>query len=589
MLEILNSINNNTRGKSRAQVALEYIVVAGIVLVFVGIIFFYSTSTVTNSINDSKAITAVNKIASAINQVYALGPGSRISVDVEMPPDVISYSLQNNLVRLVILSGDRNVTYYADTKANVSGALPITEGVQTLTLEVDSSGAVSLASETLGISLTPAMILVAVDYNTGYNTSHPINLWNQSGGKAGSFTSSITGNVSPLVSLGALPSALDANASQNVNLTISFPANQTAGVYSGILRIDSNIGSATTFIQVSINSAQCVTQGACVGGTPDGNVYSLGLLSILNKWQIDLNTIGFLKSDLNKLCDANTCYLISDLNRLGPAGAPADANYIIRTPDARLPNAFALSTLPTGLLKHDGNGVLQTVTPGLDYIPGSLSYATVLQEPFVGSNNVTGRLGALGWSLTVNGAGAAASCGLADVNRIGLLTMTTGTTAKGRSCVDLGITTVRLSGDEVIEFSMQLPILADATNNYIVRMGLGDSPSADFVDGVYFEYDRTQSLNWRIAASNNSTRTKVNTSAAVSTSWARFKIDFNATGNGATFYINDTNVGVIGSNVPIAAGRETGPTFYIIKSAGTTARTAVVDYWTLIKPIPGGR
>jgi hypothetical protein len=47
--------------------------------------------------------------------------------------------------------------------------------------------------------------------------------------------------------------------------------------------------------------------------------------------------------------------------------APDDANYILKTPDSDLDNAFALNSLPVGLIKHTGDGTLAQAAAGTDY------------------------------------------------------------------------------------------------------------------------------------------------------------------------------------------------------------------------------
>lgn len=88
----------------------------------------------------------------------------------------------------------------------------------------------------------------------------------------------------------------DLNGLSDVNITA--PSNGQVIIFD-----DGN------WINVDLNAG-----GAGGGGVADGNAYSLGLISDANFWQIDLNTVGILRSDGNLLCDGNSCYDIDDLN-----------------------------------------------------------------------------------------------------------------------------------------------------------------------------------------------------------------------------------------------------------------------------------
>jgi len=86
-------------------------------------------------------------------------------------------------------------------------------------------------------------------------------------------------------------------------------------VYSlGLLRLDNNVWQIDLNTIGDVNGFRLCINGNCIDSwadvntyqdTTDGNVYSLGLLSDLNIWQIDLNTIG----DVNgfRLCINGVC------------------------------------------------------------------------------------------------------------------------------------------------------------------------------------------------------------------------------------------------------------------------------------------
>lgn len=128
---------------------------------------------------------------------------------------------------------------------------------------------------------------------------------------------------------------------------------------------------------------------------------------------------------------------------------------------------------------------------------------------------------------------------------------------------------------------------SDGTNTFQYLVGFWDTiASVNQVDGAYFLYDAqgvstgsAASGNWQIVTSSNSVRTFTTTSVAIdNTNLQKLRIDVNASGTSVEFYINDVLVGTHTTNIPTGTARSFGMGAYLQKSAGTTARTADVDY-----------
>lgn len=60
--------------------------------------------------------------------------------------------------------------------------------------------------------------------------------------------------------------------------------------------------------------------------------------------------------------------------------------------------------------------------------------------------------------------------------------------------------------------------------------------------------------------------------------WYRLRIVVNADGTSVAFYINGTLVATHTANIPTGTARLLGFGWLLIKSVGTTARTALIDY-----------
>ncbi|MFA6064952.1 MAG: LamG-like jellyroll fold domain-containing protein [archaeon] len=68
--------------------------------------------------------------------------------------------------------------------------------------------------------------------------------------------------------------------------------------------------------------------GQCGSGGADTNSWTAGIINDSNIFQIDLNTTGNLKASGGYLCNASTCYNISDLNISGSGGGGSLTNPI---------------------------------------------------------------------------------------------------------------------------------------------------------------------------------------------------------------------------------------------------------------------
>jgi hypothetical protein len=225
---------------------------------------------------------------------------------------------------------------------------------------------------------------------------------------------------------------------------------------------------------------------------------------------------------------------------------------------------------------RENNGSVQAPSPG--------SF-TSLFDDFLDTLNV----GALGWTATTSGGGAAIASVTtnSDGNHPGIKQMTTGPTATGRCTYDLsldGMAYPLASGELDYETLILIPTLSTAAQRYVLYVGFGDvSAAGDQTDGVYFEYDEATSANWRIVGAQGGTRTKTTTATAVVAA-AFIRLRMVCVPGTATFFVNNTQVGTITTNLP-GAGQFFGPIFKLEKTVGGTARTLEIDYFSLnIKP-----
>lgn len=174
-------------------------------------------------------------------------------------------------------------------------------------------------------------------------------------------------------------------------------------------------------------------------------------------------------------------------------------------------------------------------------------------------------------------------------NRQGILGHFTGTTTNGRAYAQTSPLSFAFGGGAwYLEGDIKTTsILSNATDTYQIIYGFADTNSAaNQVDGVFFLYDSegistgsAVSGNWQLVTSANSIRTFTTSSVAVAiNTWYRLRIEINAAGTSASFYINDTLAGTITTNIPTGSSRVTGYLCMIIKSAGTNSRSMDHDW-----------
>lgn len=188
--------------------------------------------------------------------------------------------------------------------------------------------------------------------------------------------------------------------------------------------------------------------------------------------------------------------------------------------------------------------------------------------------------------IEISGAGANGLELEGEQGAPGIVQLSTGTTATGRSAVrTTALSGVKFGGGKwIFETRVRINTLSTAAERYALRAGFIDSTTGDSTDGAYFEYDESVSANWRLKTSNNGTRTTVDSGIAVAAAaWITLRVCINAAGTQADYYLNGTLVtdgtpAPITTNIPTAAGRATGIGVMVLKSIGLTTRTFDVDY-----------
>jgi len=155
------------RNASKSQIATEYILIMGLVLVVTIPLLYYSMSESSINVQLNQAEDAVNTIAKAADTVYSIGPGTKKYVWINMPGGVQSQSTANKtvLIKLYIFKGISDV--FAETKADLTGAVPISKGQHNILVEMLESGYVQIGEA--NDTIAPIVIWTSPSGTINYN------------------------------------------------------------------------------------------------------------------------------------------------------------------------------------------------------------------------------------------------------------------------------------------------------------------------------------------------------------------------------------------------------------------------------------
>jgi len=214
-------------------------------------------------------------------------------------------------------------------------------------------------------------------------------------------------------------------------------------------------------------------------------------------------------------------------------------------------------------------------------VPFSSSITKVRTLEFFDDFIAATTAGQTNWTASVNGAGASVSQTSTVGDFIGELTQSTGTTAAGRASTVKNTSLFLIATPFYLEWKMRIPILSTPTERFNIRIGLGDNTNAgDMTDGVYFEYDESISPNWIVKTSSNNVRTSLISNVPVQAN-VNYTLRIYVTVSRVYFWIGETVIGTINTNIPTGAARQTSLISKIEKTIGTTARTNIIDYCLL--------
>ena len=129
----------------RGQVAFEYLVLVGVILAILLPLFHYVSNYSSENVKIEKAEDSVRALGRTADSLYALGPGNKDFVWVNLPGSITETNISGNQILIKMsTSGNPESDYYYTTIAPVNGTIPTDKGTFKMVLEVLDSGTVQI-------------------------------------------------------------------------------------------------------------------------------------------------------------------------------------------------------------------------------------------------------------------------------------------------------------------------------------------------------------------------------------------------------------------------------------------------------------
>jgi len=203
-------------------------------------------------------------------------------------------------------------------------------------------------------------------------------------------------------------------------------------------------------------------------------------------------------------------------------------------------------------------------------------------------NNSTTPFSDHNWTIATSGGGtsaasvAAGSIGLTD---LGVISLITGASTSGVLYLKKSNGLYLGLGQFNSEWRVAVPTLSTVAQNFNLQFGISSNTVATTTaptDGVFFSYNASNT-DWRITTVSGGVSTSTNAIATgitvVANTYYRLAFTVNAAATSVSFFINDTLVGTLSSNIPSGTTHTCGPYAQITKTAGTTTGlNTLLDY-----------
>lgn len=127
---------------TRGQVGFEYLTFTAFLLLVTAILFAYSFISYSSTVRLVQVQAAVDDVASAVDFVYAKGPGNSVLVDIKLPSGLSNFRVDQNAVLVTVQQGGGTSSIFSFTKVPItSNYLYFEEGLYTLRVAMEDENA----------------------------------------------------------------------------------------------------------------------------------------------------------------------------------------------------------------------------------------------------------------------------------------------------------------------------------------------------------------------------------------------------------------------------------------------------------------
>jgi uncharacterized protein (UPF0333 family) len=112
----------------RGQIAVEYMIILGLLLLFVTPLIYYALASYASSNDIYRAQVLVARMSDTVDIVYTQNQPSQQVLTLLFPENIVDTILVNKTVGVIMVSGDGNTTVSLPTKGCVSGFITPTGG-----------------------------------------------------------------------------------------------------------------------------------------------------------------------------------------------------------------------------------------------------------------------------------------------------------------------------------------------------------------------------------------------------------------------------------------------------------------------------
>lgn len=134
----------SAKRRSKAQASLEYFTILGFIIFMtipLLIIYFDSINDAGDEINARQVLQIARKIADASESVYFLGEPSQTTLKVFIPQNIKNATIINKEVVFTIKTKAGISEIVQTSSVNMTGALPISQGIHTIKIKAETNSA----------------------------------------------------------------------------------------------------------------------------------------------------------------------------------------------------------------------------------------------------------------------------------------------------------------------------------------------------------------------------------------------------------------------------------------------------------------